>query len=152
MTEPAISTARTPRLSLPYLFPGQAQKEAFVNEALARLDALSAPAVIDERAVPPATPLPGDCHLVAAAPEGAWSGRAGTIACWAETQWLYTPPRPGMRVHDRSTGALAVFDEAVGWVRAAAPPAPAGGTVQDAEARAALTAIVAGLRALRIFA
>ena len=40
MTDPIALDARTPRHSLPLLYPGQAQKEVFVNEALARLDAL----------------------------------------------------------------------------------------------------------------
>lgn len=153
MPEPVVTTARSPRLSLPYLFPGQAQKEAFVNEALTRLDALAPlPVVLGERAAPPADPAPGDCHLVAPAPTGAWAGEGGAIACWADTHWLFTPPTPGMQVHDRSANSLAVYDAAAGWRRVAAPPPPAGGTVQDIEARAAIAAIVAGLRQLRIFA
>lgn len=152
MSEPVATTARTARLSLPYLFPGQAQKEAFVNEALARLDALIAPAVLGESAAPPAAPQPGECYLVAASPSGAWAGHARAIACWAQSQWLFTEARPGLQVHDLAAGALAVFDPAAGWQRAAAPAAPAGGAVQDAEARAALAAVVAGLRATGIFA
>ena len=36
MTDPIALGVRTPRHSLPLLYPGQAQKEVFVNEALAR--------------------------------------------------------------------------------------------------------------------
>lgn len=152
MSEPVLTTARTARLSLPFLFPGQAQKEAFVNEALARLDALVAPAVIDVRAAPPGDPQPGDCYLVGDAPSGAFAGQARALACWAEAHWVFTAPRVGMRIFDRAVGALAVYDAAAGWQRIAAPPIPSGGPVQDGEARAAIAALVAGLRTLGIFA
>lgn len=151
MPEPVITTARSARHDLPYLFPGQAQKEAFVNEALARIDALLQPAVIAELADPPPAPAPGDCYIVADSPTGEWAGHASAIAIRAENQWLFAPARAGMRLHDAQAGGLAAFDPAEGWRRTAAPAAPAGGATQDAEARAALSAIVAGLRNLGIF-
>ena len=43
MTDPIALDARTTRHSLPLLYPGQAQQEIFVNEALARLDATPLP-------------------------------------------------------------------------------------------------------------
>lgn len=151
MPLPAITSARTPRFELPYLFPGQTQKEAFVNEALARLDGLVQPTVLGEAATPPVSPEPGDCYIVAASAAGAWAGHAGMLATWVQTQWLFAQPPEGARVHDMASGGLAVFTAADGWTRASSPPAPAGGAVQDSEARAALSAIVAKLHALRIF-
>lgn len=151
MPLPTITTARTPRLDLPYLFPGQSQKEAFVNEALTRLDSLIQPAIAGEAAAPPAEPMLGDCFIVAGPATDAWAGREGMLATWAQTMWLFAQPPEGARVHDKATGALAVFTAADGWQRAAAPAAPTGGAVQDAEARAALAAIVTKLHALRIF-
>ena len=151
MPQPVITTARTARHGLPHLFPGQAQKEAFVNEALARLDALVHLAVIDERADPPADPLPGDCHIVASAPTGSWSGHAGAIASWAESLWLFAAPIDGMRAFDKASGCLAVYTTAAGWSRVSAPAAPAGGAAADAEARAAIVDIIDGLRLLGIF-
>ena len=151
MPEPVITTARTARHDLPNLFPGQAQKEAFVNEALTRLDGLLHLAVIDERANPPVDPAPGDCHIVGAAPTGAWTGHARSIAIWAENQWLYARASEGMFAFDRATGCLASFTEAGGWQRVSAPANPTGGATQDNEARAAISAILDRLRTIGIF-
>jgi hypothetical protein len=152
MPQPVITTARTARLDLPYLFPGQAQKEAFVNEALARLDALVEATVLGERADPPAAPAAGDSYIVGPGPTGAWAGHAGAIAVWAESQWLLAAASEGWRVLDRASGSLAVYSEASGWLRVTAPPAPSGGGVVDQEARAALAAVLSGLQSLGIFA
>ena len=151
MPEPTLTTARTPRLELPFLFAGQSQKEAFVNEALVRLDALVQPVVQGELAAPPAAPSSGDSYLVAPGATGEWAGRDGAIATWADALWLYFSPFAGARVHDVQSNALAVFNETDGWRRAVAPALPAGGTTQDAEARTAIAAIVARLHSLRIF-
>ena len=151
MPEPTLTTARTPRHALPFLFPGQAQKEAFVNEALVRLDGLIQPVVLGEIAAPPAAPASGDSYLVAGSATGAWTGHEKSLASWAETQWLFAPPREGARVYDAASGALAVFTAVHGWRRAAAPAAPAGGSTQDIEARLAIAAIVAGLHRLGIY-
>ena len=151
MPLPTITTARTPAHALPYLFPGQSQKEAFVNEAFARLDALVHPLVLGELAAPPADPATGDCYIVAGSAAGVWAGHERALASWAETQWLFAEPREGMQVHDAASGALAVFTDLQGWQHAAAPATPSGGSVQDVEARAALAQIVARLHTLRIF-
>lgn len=151
MPEPTLTTARTPRHALPFLFAGQAQKEAFVNEALAKLDTLIQPVVLGEISAPPALPASGDCYLVAGLATGAWTGHERSIASWVETQWLFAQPCEGARVHDVASGALAVFTAANGWRRAAAPAMPTGGPTQDTDARAALAAIVAGLHRLGIF-
>lgn len=151
MPIPTITSARTPAHGLPYLFPGQSQKEAFVNEALTRLDALIDPVVLGELAEPPASPATGDCYIVATPATGAWATHEDALAVWAETQWLYADPREGTQVHDAASGALAVFRGAEGWARAAVPEAPSGGATQDIEARAALADIVTKLHALRIF-
>ena len=152
MPEPIVTTARTARHGFPYLFPGQAQKEAFVNEAFARIDSLLQPAVLGERADPPADPATGDCHIVGSAPTGAWSGQAGALAIWVETQWLFAAPVVGEIVFDSASGCRAVFDDEEGWRRAGTPALPDGGETQDAEARAAITAIIDGLQTLGIFA
>lgn len=124
-----------------------------MNEALARLDSLVLPAVIDERADPPAEPVAGDCHLVGPAPTGAWAGQAYALATWAENQWLFAAPAVGALIFDRGSGCFAVFSAEGAWRRAPVPPPPpAAGVTQDAEDRAAITAILDGLQALGIFA
>lgn len=151
MPLPTITTSRTPIHGLPFLFPGQAQKEAFVNEALALLDALVQPVVLGELSAPPAAPAPGDSYIVAEPASGDWTGKGGVIAVWAESQWLFLPPREGARVHDLASGAQASFATASGWRRTAAPLLPEGGVTQDAEARSAMATLVAALRAAGIF-
>lgn len=151
MPLPSITTTRSPAHELPYLFPGQAQKEAFVNEAFARLDALVQPVVLGQLSAPPAAPSPGDCYLVAAAASGGWAGHEGALAVWAETQWLLCPPREGARVFDLASGSLALYTTAAGWQRIAAPSPPQGGATQDMEARAALATLVTALRAAGVF-
>lgn len=151
MPLPTITSARTPRHELPYLFAGQAQKEAFVNEGFARLDALVQPVVLGERAAPPTDPSPGDCYLIADGASGSWTGQDRAIASRAENQWLYSPPREGARVYDLASGSLALFTQALGWYRIAAPASPSGGVTQDSEARAALAAIIAALRTAGVF-
>ena len=74
MTDPIALDARTPRHSLPLLYPGQAQKEVFVNEALARLDAVAQPVVLASRAAPPTSHAAGDTYLVVGPASDEWSG------------------------------------------------------------------------------
>lgn len=151
MPEPMLTSSRTPRHQLPFLFSGQSQREAFVNEALARLDALIQPTVIGALVEPPAAPALGSTYIVDASATGSWAGRDNALATWAGSHWLFAAPSEGARVHDAETGSLAVYTQADGWSRVASPTAPTGGAVQDAEARAVIAAIVAGLHSLGIF-
>ena len=83
----------TPRLALPFLSAGQAQKEFFHNEALQTLDMLVAAAVEEApRAAPPATPAVGATYIVADSPTGEWAGKplnlaAYTIGGWGFSTW-----------------------------------------------------------------
>lgn len=144
MTEPLVYPDATPRLGLPFLFAGQAQKELFVNEALARLDLLVQASVIAEATQPPADPQPGQCWLVAQGASGAWNGQGGKLAGWIGGAWQFSQPVPGMAVWDSATGQRLVF--AGTWRRPTAPAIPAAGTTIDSEARAALAALVSALR------
>ncbi|HEY0269455.1 MAG TPA: DUF2793 domain-containing protein [Sphingomonas sp.] len=155
----------TPRLALPLLAPGQAQKEMFHNEALARIDAALhavAQALGDDD--PPAAPVSGQCWITGGAPTGAWAGQAGVLAAWTDGGWRFVAPMPGMIAWLAGAGVYARFDGAA-WrigelvadtlviggqqVVAARQPAiaaPAAGTTVDTESRAALTAILMALR------
>ncbi|MBB3034532.1 DUF2793 domain-containing protein [Alteriqipengyuania lutimaris] len=144
MTTPLTFTGRTAHADLPFLFAGQAQKEASVNEALARIDALLSPSVEGEASMPPADPADGEGWIVGPSAQGLWDGRDTQLAFHAAGTWLFAVPREGQRVFDRSSGCLRVWRD--GWLALVLPPAPEGGALVDTEARAALAALVEGLR------
>lgn len=154
----------TDRLALPLLQPGQAQKEMSHNEALARLD-LAAQASVSAAGTdsPPAEPGPGEAWIVGDSPTGDWAGHAGAIAGWSAAGWRFVAPREGMQAWVAESGGFALFadgawhvgecrgrlivegDQVVG-PRAGAIGDPSGGATIDAEARAAVAAMLAALR------
>jgi hypothetical protein len=152
----------SPRFALPFILPGQAQKELFYNEALLALDlALHAAVEHGAPSSPPASPEPGRCWIVPAGAEGAWAGKEGSLAGWTAGGWRFVAPVEGMTVWDRgadlalrygpdgwsagelSCSRLTVGGEQVVGPRRPAVPSPSGGTIIDAEARAAIDAIIA---------
>lgn len=155
----------TARLALPFILAGQAQKEFYHNEALARID-MALHAAVEGHSVgePPESPLLGQSWIVAAAATGPWSGRDGALACWTDGGWRFVDPVPGMLVWNKpeshwlhwnaghwSAGELhmtAVFvgGRKVVGERQPAVPSPSGGTVIDGEARAAIAAVTAALK------
>jgi len=158
-------TDTTERLALPLLAAGQAQKEMYHNEAILRIDLLlqaAAEAIgID---VPPAAPETGQCWIIGETPTSAWLGHAGEIAGWTDGGWRFVTPREGMRLWLGETAGFALFasgewrvGEAHGRLfvdgqqiigaRASGIAEPVGGTVVDAEARAAVSAVLVALRA-----
>ena len=154
----------TPRFRLPFIVPGQAQKEMFHNEALLRLDmALQAAVETAALASPPPGPPEGHCWIVAAPAAGAWEGREGQLAMWTRSGWRFVDAAEGSVVWDKS-GAVELRRTGNGWsagetrctalfvngqkvvgTRAPAVPSPSGGTVIDTEARAAVAAVIATL-------
>jgi hypothetical protein len=157
--------ASTPRLSLPFLSVGQAQKEFTHNEGLQTLDMVVAGAVDEPPlATPPVSPQLGSCYLVAASATDAWSGKDQCVAAWTSGGWRFVQPIEGMTAYERSSGTFAVY-RAGGWemgivraqslviggeqvvgARAAAIESPAGGTIIDVQGRAAIDAILGTLR------
>jgi hypothetical protein len=155
----------TARFALPFIASGQAQKEVFHNEALARIDALLQASVeavsLDE---PPASPVTGQCWIVGATPRGAWAGQALTLAAWSDGGWRFVAPRVGMTAWSIADDVPMRFD-GTNWrlgeiaarrlmvggtqVVGAQQPAvadPTGGTAPDAEGRTAISAVLAVLR------
>ena len=149
MTDPISFTSATPRFALPLLFSGQSQKEFYVNEAHSLTDALLHAACEGEAVDPPATPAEGEAWLVGTSATGAWTGEDGRLASYQAGNWLFAAPNDGMRLFDRSTGQLLLYNG--GWQRPAAPTAPTGGTTVDAEARAAIADLITALVAGGIF-
>ena len=154
----------TARFQLPFILPGQAQKEVHHNEALTRID-LSLHATVEEEplALPPSAPQIGQSWIVAAGASGDWSERDQQIAGWTEGGWRFITPRPGMTAWNRAQGVWLYWN-GVGWSdgewpatrvviagqqvvseRQPAVPSPSGGTTIDEEARAAIDAIIATL-------
>ncbi|HVL77826.1 MAG TPA: DUF2793 domain-containing protein [Sphingomicrobium sp.] len=153
------------RLSLPFIAPGQAQKELLHNEALQALDIIVAAAVEEPPAAsPPQSPAAGACYIVAPGATGIWDGRDHQIAAFTLAGWRYISPAEGMTALVRSTGTTAMFvggswhlgeirgaklviggDQVVG-ARSAAIASPNGGTTIDSEARSAISSILQALR------
>jgi hypothetical protein len=157
--------AATPRLSLPFLSVGQAQKEFTHNEALQTLDAVVAGAVESPpAAVPPAAPTIGSSYIVAEGATDAWAGKSQCVAAWTSGGWRFIAPVEGMRMFEKSSGTFAAFLNG-GWElgilrgsalfvdgqqvigpRSGAIASPSGGAVVDSEARAAIDDILNTLR------
>lgn len=153
------------RFGLPFILPGQAQKELFHNEALALLDAALHPAVEEgPLAAPPAAPEAGRSWIVGDTATGAWAGMEGRIATWTGGGWRFVAPVPGMLAWNIEAGywlswspsgwsggewpaaALRIGGQQVVGARLPDVPSPSGGTIIDAEARAAIDALVATLK------
>lgn len=128
---------------------GQVQKEFYVNEAHALIDALMHAAIEGIANVPPDAPAEGTCWLIGESPTGAWTGQAGNIAARQAGNWLLIPPCDGMHVTDRSTGQ--VIRRLTNWHTPTAPAVPAGGTTIDHEARVAIEQLIAALSSAGIF-
>lgn len=136
--------AQTPRMALPLLYPGQAQKEAFVNEALVRIDALLHARIEAVASTPPAAPVDGQCWIVGANPTGDWTGKLDQIACRAAGNWIFLAPREGMSVAVGASGRIMRYLSA-NWSLQAAVSVPAGGATVDSEARASISVLIARL-------
>jgi len=155
----------THRLGIPFILPGQAQKELWHNEALQILD-LAVAAAVEEppRAAPPTSPSVGSCYIVSASPAGAWIGHAGCLAGMTAGGWRFVTPIEGLAALVKSSGTTITY-RAGAWdlgslrgdrveiggqqvvgARGTAIAAAAGGSVIDGEARAAVSAILAALR------
>lgn len=156
---------QTARLSLPFIMPGQAQKEMSHNEALQILDTLVAASVAGVPTNnPPSSPVVGSQYLVGSLPTAAWVGKANALASWTEGGWRFFAPKEGQEVTETGSRMRFVFDGST-WilgevkassihiqgkkvigVRQADVPAPTGGAVIDPEARSAISALLTALR------
>lgn len=143
MPEPVILPGTTARHGLPYLYPGQAQKEAFVNEAMSRMDILLHPHIKGVSAAPPIDPAEGDCWLIAPDPTGAWVGHGNHIAGWSAGTWVMCAPHKGMRLWDEGAAQQRIYTTS--WTKADPVSPASGGATVDGEARAAISALIAAL-------
>lgn len=158
-------TETSARFALPFILPGQAQKEAFHNEALAQIDAaLHACVAGDPTDDIPVDPVPGESWIVGSGGGGAWAGKAGNLATWTAGGWRFTAPVPGMTIWNIDAGyrlhwtggawsggewpisALTIGGLQVVGPRLETVPSPSGGTIIDVEARTTLQAVIVALR------
>lgn len=157
--------AGTPRLALPFISPGQAQKEFTHNEALQTLDIVASLAVEEgPRADPPATPQIGACYIVDGSATGAWAGQSQAVAGFTSGGWRFVVPVEGMTAYVKSASIWAVYrggnwelgvvrgtavevaNQQVVSSRAAAIASATGGITIDTEARGVVDQILAALR------
>ena len=156
----------SPRFALPFLVPGQMQKEWFHNEALQLADLLLCP-IVETLAIsdPPSAPVPGSAYIVAAGASGEWAGREGSLAGFTAGGWRFVAPVEGLRALVRSSGETlvrpnGVWEEGLVYAqqylvdglpvvqeRQPGIALPAGGTVVDLQARTAIGQIIAALSA-----
>jgi Protein of unknown function (DUF2793) len=155
----------SPRLALPFLSAGQAQKEFFHNEALQTLDIIVAAAVEDGPVdTPPPSPALGACYIVGSAPTDAWAANPFALAGYTSGGWRFVAPPEGLTVYVKSQELWASFragswetglirgssvvigNQQVVGSRAATIPSAAGGTVVDNEARATIDLVLDAMR------
>lgn len=157
---------QSPRFALPFLAPGQAQKELLHNEAIQLIEALLCP-VVEEAGVvaPPSDPDAGKCFLVGDGATGDWAGRDDQIACFTEGGWRFVAPVEAMQLVNKNSGEtmsyiagewqngivraqeVQVNGQRVLGERQPAIASPTGGSATDTECRAAVSDILAALRA-----
>ena len=111
----------TPKIDLPLLASGQAQKHVTLNEALLRLDGLvQATVPIGPMDTPPSEPSDGSCWLVGAEATGVWTSQDGKLAAFLDGGWRFYAPRAGWSVRRSDDNTVLVFDGAA-W---GPPPYP----------------------------
>lgn len=113
---------QSPRLSLSYVMPAQAQKHVTVNESFRRLDALVQLTVRSRSvATEPASPLEGDAYILPPGASGAaWADfSTGALAVFQDGAWAGIAPAEGLRAWISDEGALAVHNGA-GWTSVSA--------------------------------
>lgn len=154
----------TPRLSLPFLSPGQAQKEFFFNESLQTLDVLVAGAVEELRDDPPSAPVVGTAYIVGDTPTSEWTGKGRNIAAYSAGGWRFIAAVDGLRMYIKAYETIAIFRTGIWEVgklrcsevlvagqqvigaRGAGVALASGGATIDAEARAAIEEILVRMR------
>lgn len=91
-----LMSNETPKLSLPFIMPAQAQKHVTHNEAIELLDVIVQLTLESAAAsAPPSSPAEGQSWALGASPTGAWAGQGGMIASWRGGGWLFIAPQEG---------------------------------------------------------
>jgi hypothetical protein len=105
----------SPRLSLAYLAPSQAQKHVTVNETFRRLDQLVQQGVLSRStSAEPSSPSEGDAYILPASPTGTnWAAfDEHDIVAFQDGAWTRIAPKEGWLCWIADDDQLAVFDGA----------------------------------------
>ncbi|MFU7527311.1 DUF2793 domain-containing protein [Qipengyuania sp. ASV99] len=146
----SIFPSTTACFALPLLFPGQAQKEFFINQSLTLIDFVLQSGVEGSLSAPPQDPAEGVSYRIKAEATAEWEGHEDEVAVRIGGTWHYISAQSGMTLFDRQAGRFLHYNS--GWQIASEPLRPTGGAVIDAEARQALDDLVEALRNMGIFA
>ena len=109
---------QSPRLSLSYVMPAQAQKHVTVNETFRRLDALTQLTVLSRTTdITPPAPSEGDAYILPPNADGTdWQDfTENNIAVFQDGTWMEIAVTTGMRSWITDEAVLVAFDGAV-WV------------------------------------
>ena len=110
---------QSPRLSLSYIAPSQAQKHIPANESFRRLDALTQLSVRSRTiAAEPAAPADGDAYILPASPTGAaWGGfAAGALVAYQDGAWAEIAAFEGLRAWVEDDDEFVVYNGAA-WAQ-----------------------------------
>ncbi len=106
---------QSPRLSLSYLMPAQAQKHVTVNETFRRLDQLVQQTVLSRTlAVEPAAPNDGDAYILPASPTGTlWATFVqNNIAAYQDGAWTQISAAEGFSAWVADADEFIIYDGA----------------------------------------
>ncbi len=106
---------QSPRLSLCYLMPAQAQKHVTVNETFRRLDQLVQQTVLSRTvAAEPGAPNDGDAYILPASPTGTvWSTFSqNNIAAYQDGAWTQISAAEGFSAWVADTDEFIIYDGA----------------------------------------
>lgn len=88
--------SNTYQFEMPLILSSQAQKHITVNEALARMDALSQLRFVSRSlSVPPSGPIDGEAYFTASSATGDWAGQGDKVAIFANGGWVYLSAKVG---------------------------------------------------------
>jgi len=140
----------TPRLSLPLLAAGQAQKHVTHNDALTRLDALIQLSVFSRsQAAPPAAPAETAAYLVPPSGAGVFAGRENQLALFEDGGWSFLQPRKGWQCWVEDEAELQIWTGSL-W-RRASPLSSEGASLWGVNASADETTRLAVSAAASLF-
>lgn len=100
------------RLGITEMAETQNNREATVNEAIAKLEAgATCFAVISiGDTAPPGSPAEGDLYVLGASPTGAWSGQGKHVTVYYNAAWFFLPPIEGALAYAQDDNAYYFYD------------------------------------------